>query len=347
MRRLASKWIPVGLVGLAVVTAGVVFNPLSLLPSSEPEAGRSPRSTTDVLISDLVSTFEAESGSINFVQQVTVTGTQAGTIGWIADTGAMIDAGDPIYERDLQPVVLLVGDTPAWRTMAEGDVGSDVAQLEQNLELLGYGTSAEFTVDDTYTSATETIVERWQADLGVAETGTVNYGDVVFGPAGAQVGSVLAAVGDQSIGTPILTLSGEARELAFSVSAEDIGAVTPGAEVSARLPDRSTVTATVVSVAPAGTGISTVIAALADDGETELPRGDAIPVTVSWSTIVAADAITVPASALLRLDSGGYALELVDNSGNTELVPVVPGANVGTSVEILEGVDPQARIIAP
>ena len=347
MKRLASRWIPIGLVGLAVVTAGVVFNPLSLLPSEESEPGRSPRPTTNVLISDLVSTFEAESGSINFVEQVTISGTQAGTIGWIAETGALIEAGSPIYVRDLQPIVLLVGDTPAWRTMAEGDVGQDVAQLEENLERLGYGTSAEFTVDDTYTSATEAIVERWQADLGVAETGTVSYGDVVFGPADAEVGSVLASVGDQTAGTEILTLSGQARELAFSVSAESVGSVATGTEVSARLPDRSTVTATVESVAPAGTGISTVIATLADDAETELPRGDTIPVTVTWSTTVAADAVTVPASALLRLDSGSYALELVNDDGSTQLVPVIPGANVGTSVQILEGVDPETRIIAP
>ncbi len=346
MKRLASRWIPAGLVCLAVAGVGVVYNPLSLLPEDETEAGRAPRATTEVLISDLVSTFEAETGSIEFVDQVTVTGVASGTIGWIAEDGSQVDAGEPVYERDLHPVVLLVGDTPAWRTMTEGDVGQDVAQLEQNLEMLGYGTEDEFTVDDTYTSATEVIVERWQADLGVAETGTVAFGDLVFGPAGAQVGSVLASVGDESASTAILTLTGQERALTFTVSAESVGSVGSDLEVSARLPDRSTVTAVVDSVASSGAGLSTVTATLIED-QTPLPDGDAIPVTVSWRTTVAAEAVTVPAGALLRLDSGGYALELVNDDGTTEVIPVVPGANVGTSVQILDGVTPGVRIIAP
>lgn len=346
MKRLASRWIPAGLVCVAVVTAGIVFNPLSLWPTAETEEGRTPRATTNVLISDLVSSFEAETGSIEFVDQITVSGQQAGTIGWIAPVGTSISAGQPVYERDLQPVPLLIGDIPAWRTMTEGDVGQDVAQLEENLSSLGYGTDAEFTVDDTYTSATAAIVERWQADLGVTESGTVSYGDVVFGPADAEVGSVLASVGDPSAGTQILTLSGQQRELVFDVSADSIGSVSPGLEVSARLPDRSSVTATVQSIAPAGTGVSTVSATLID-GETPLPQGDAIPVTVSWSTTVAADAVTVPANALLRLDSGIYALEIVADDGATEIVPVITGAKVGTTVEIVQGVEPDVRIIAP
>lgn len=346
MKRLASRWIPAGLIGLAVVSAGVVFNPLSLLPADETETGRAPRATTNVQISDLVSTFEAEAGAIEFVDQITVSGNQTGTIGWIAGTGTPVRVGEPIYERDLQPVVLLIGETPAWRTMAEGDVGQDVAQLEQNLEMLGYGTADEFTIDDTYTSATETIVERWQADLGVPQTGIVSFGDVVFGPADAHVGSVLASVGDQSAGATVVTLTGQERQLVFTVSADSVASLSPGMEVSARLPDRSTVVAVVDSVAPAGTGISTVTATLVES-ETSLPLGDTIPVTVSWTSTVAADAVTVPASALLRLDSGGYALELVADDGSTEVVPVVPGANVGTTVQILEGVDPEARIIAP
>ncbi len=47
------------------------------------------------------------------------------------------------------------------------------------------------------------------------------------------------------------------------------------------------------------------------------------------------------------MDSGIYALEIVADDGATEIVPVITGAKVGTTVEIVQGVEPDVRIIAP
>lgn len=330
-----------------VVTGLVLFNPLTLLPAAEVESGPPPRETAQVLIEDLEIDFEATEGSLEFLDQMTVNDPQSGVVGWIVDAETVVEAGDVLYERDQQPVVLFDGQSPAWRTMSIGDVGQDVAQLESNLLALGYGTEAEFTVDDTFTSATAVIVERWQADLGGDETGSVAQGDVVFGPAPARVGTVTATVGSATDAGPILVLSSMDRELVFTISAATVENIGPGSTVDGRLPDRSTIAGTVTEIVPAGSGFSRVDAALIIDEGTELPAGDSIPVTVTWSDVQATDALTVAASALLRLDQGGYAVEVVDEPGHTVLVPVTVGVRYASRVQILDGLEPQSIIVAP
>lgn len=332
---------------VAATAVAVVFNPLALLPTAEVEPGSPPRETAESAVRDLQSTFEAEDGNIVFADERPVNDGQPGTVGWITDPERELVAGDVLYERDLQPVVYLVGDVPAWRTMSADDVGADVAQLEANLLALGYGTESEFTVDDSFTSATATIVERWQADLGVAETGSVALGDVVFGPAGARVGSVAASVGDQTVSSTLLVLSSAEREMVFTVGAETLGFISPGTVVRGQLPDRSTVEATVVDINPAGDGLSLINAAISSAEGDVLPLGDAIPISVSWSQVLSADATTVPASSVIRLDSGHYAVEVVDEPGSTELVVVEVGDRFGTNVEILAGLEPGVTVIAP
>ncbi|MGI9598699.1 MAG: hypothetical protein ACR2QK_21220 [Acidimicrobiales bacterium] len=348
MRRL----ILLGGLGVAVTAGAIIFNPLALLPAPEAESGPAPRETAQVTVRDLERTFEADDGNIVFVGERAVTDARPGTIGWIVDPEQELAPGDVLYERDQQPVVLLAGDVPAWRTMGVDDVGTDVAQLEANLLALGYGDESEFTDDDTFTSTTAVIVERWQADLGVEQTGTVALGDVVFsgivsGPTGGRVGSVAASVGDSTVGSTLLVLSTADRELVFTVGAESIGYISEGTVVSGRLPDRSSVEATVVDITPIGNGQSRVTARIVAADSVELPLGDAIPVTVSWTEVLSAEAVTVPAGAVIRLDRGGYAVEVVSDRAGTELVAVEVGAHFGTDVEILAGIEPDTTVIAP
>lgn len=331
------------LVLLAAAAAIAVLDPLGWLDGPDAEEATDgvviiDRGTVDAVVSTLESTFEADSGEIVFGDDVTVSDLQDGVVGWIAATESTIGPGGVLYRRNDDPVVLLPGAVPAWRTMTVDDVGVDVAQLEAALLALGYGTESEFTVDDTFTSATAAIVERWQVDLGLAETGSVALGDVVFGPETARVGTVTAAVGDPTSGATLLTLTDTTRHLEFTVPAESIGSITVGTVVSARLPDRSSVGGTVTGIEPSGGGVSTVTASLIVDGETTLPQGDAVPVTVTWTDVVAADAIVLPASALLRLDNGTYAVELITGDGESSVTTVDVGRQVGSQVEILNGV---------
>ena len=351
-RRAPGLGTIIALACVAAIVAFVVVDPFELLNQPDEEAAADVvfvRGTTSVAVQNLESTFEADSGEIVFVGETTITDPQNGVVSSILPTESAVGPGDVLYVRDDQPVVLLPGAVPAWRTMTVDDVGVDVAQLEAALLGLGYGTEAEFTVDDTFTTATAAIVERWQADLGVDETGSVALGDVAFGPEEARVGTVTAVVGDSTQGTDLLTLTDAGRHISFIVPAESIGFISTGTVVSARLPDRATVEGTVTGIAPAGGGLSTVTAALAtsdaEGSETVLPNGDSIPVTVTWTDVVAQEAATLPAAALLRLDNGSYAVELVTGDDETELVNVMVGQRVGSQIEILTGVAPGDEVI--
>ena len=143
---------------------------------------------------------------------------------------------------------------------------------------------------------------------------------------------------------PALTLSGQDRQLVFPVAAEDLGSIAVGTGVSARLPDRSTIEATVTTLGPTGDGSWLATAAIGQAAA--LPDGEAVPVTVSWTTTVAEDVTTVRANALTRLDSGAYVIEVVEGD-QTRLVEVDVGVRSGSTVEIVTDLAPGTVVIAP
>src|SRR5690606_79554 len=62
--------------------------------------------------------------------------------------GEVIERGGELYAVDDEPVILLYGSLPAYRTLGPGATGTDVEQFEENLSALGYD---GFTADDEYT----------------------------------------------------------------------------------------------------------------------------------------------------------------------------------------------------
>jgi peptidoglycan hydrolase-like protein with peptidoglycan-binding domain len=143
-----------------------------------------------------------------------------GTSGVITDVvaaGDTITQGDVLYRVNGDPVVVMYGEIPAYRTLrdlSDNMTGTDVLQLEEALVALGYDPDGLASVDDEFTDYTETMVERWQQDLGVEETGQVDLGDIIFIPAESDVLAVAVAVGDSvNAGQPIATISaGDALE---------------------------------------------------------------------------------------------------------------------------------------
>ena len=89
--------------------------------------------------------------------------------------------GDTIARIDEVPVIALEGELPMYRTLSEGDEGVDVEQLEAALVRLGYDPDGTVTVDEDFASQTEAMVERWQEDLGVDETGLTSSKASGFG----------------------------------------------------------------------------------------------------------------------------------------------------------------------
>ncbi len=352
--RSLARWGLLAMVAVAVVTALVTLNTSTVLSwvglDQEVEVADvvTPRDQSEIAVSDLSVTIEVD-GELRFADGRDVGAGRAGTLTSAVAAGHPIEAGTELFSIDGEPTVALIGDAPVWRSMTVDDVGIDVEQLETNLVALGYDPDGVMTVDDTYTEVTASVVQRWQADLGVEETGLVDLASLVFVPADAAVSALSAVAGQQvAIDTAVLSVATTARELSIPVETAQLDTIGVGATVTSRLPDRSTVTATVVELGPSGDGLWEAVAELAVVGDdVTLPEGDAVPVTVSWEEQVAADVTTVRASEIVRLDSGHYALEVVRADDTTEFVPVEIGARSGSVIEIITELEVGTEIISP
>ncbi len=352
------RWLTMTLVLAAIcgvlLVGLVVFDGWGLLFDPDEAEAVAIRDRSEIAVSTLSATAEAE-GSLLFADARPV-GASQGTLTAMAASGTTVVAGDVLFALDGEPTVALAGLVPGWRTMQSGDVGPDVEQLEQNLSALGYDPEGLLTIDDTFTDYTAVVVERWQEDVGIAATGRVEQDSIVFLPTPATITSTSASPG-QTLGSGaaatanlVLTVSAEDRLVSFPVQPGDLDTIAIGSQVSARLPDRSTVTAVVDELSSNGDGSWTAIARPTDAEPGQLPEGEAVPVDVSWTVTVASDVKTVRANALTRLDNGSYAVEVVlDGPGveTTEFVAVETGASAGPLIEIRTDLDPGTVIIAP
>jgi hypothetical protein len=90
-------------------------------------------------------------GTLGYAGSYTVLGQAHGIVTMLPAPGQVIRNGQVLYRVDGAPVVLLYGDAPAYRTLAEGATGTDVAQLNHDLVALGYVDRAD--VDVTWMSS--------------------------------------------------------------------------------------------------------------------------------------------------------------------------------------------------
>jgi peptidoglycan hydrolase-like protein with peptidoglycan-binding domain len=267
--------------------------------------------------------------------------------------GQTISQGQSLYNTSGAPVVLLYGSVPAWRAFREGMAdGADVGELSQDLVALGFG--AGLTPSNHFSSVSATAVDRWQAALGLPQTGVILLGQVVFEPGSIRVTTVNPNLG-QAVGPgPVLVATGTARVVSVALPVSQEYLVKPGDAVSVVLPDGTTTVAghiqSVATVAqPAASGSNsgpTVTVTITLDHPAAGGKLDQAPVNVNITTQKADNVLAVPINALLALAEGGDAVELV-SGGTHHLVGVQtglfsntlveisgPGITVGTTVEV-------------
>lgn len=306
-----------------------------------------PPATTEVTRETLTATTSFD-GELGYGASSTIANRLAGTITDLPEIGDLIERGKPLYSVDDQPVILLYGDLPAYRPLSEGDEGADVEQLERNLEKLGYD---GFTVDDEYTWRTAQAVEEWQDDLGLAETGTVELGRVVFLPESHRVSALAAELGGlATAGQAVLSYTATAKAVTVELEPEDLSLIDKGDKVTVELPDGKTVDAEVTDVATevqAGSGqdaeAETVVSMIAEltgkDAQKAAAEFDQAAVEVVLTTGERKDVLTVPVPALLALADGGYGLEVI-SGGTSSYVRVTTGLFAAGRVEVTgEGID--------
>src|SRR6516162_5641749 len=91
--------------------------------------------------------------------------------------GSFVSPGNVIIEVAGRPFFVLQGSVPAYRDMAPGESGSDIAQLQAGLESLGFGIGAD--TSGTYGAGTSAAVAAFYQSLGykapVAPTATKGH----------------------------------------------------------------------------------------------------------------------------------------------------------------------------
>jgi hypothetical protein len=306
-----------------------------------------------------------------------------GTYTWLPKAGDIIKEDRPVYSVSNQPVPLLYGSTAAYRAFYLGmSDGADVGQLTHDLIALGYG--GGLTQSNHYSSATAMAVARWQTALGLAATGDVLLGQVVFEPGPIRVTTVTPSVGGSAGGGggsggggTVLTATSTAPIVTVDLEVTQEYLVKPGDAVSIVLPDGTTTvggrvkTVGNVATCPGGGDNGTGNGGSAADQSpcsssgsnnnstptvtvtialTSTPPGatlDQAPVNVNITTERADNVLAAPVNALLALQGGGFGVEVVTATGS-HLVSVTTGLYSNSLVQISgSGITAGTRVEVP
>lgn len=323
-----ARWLAPGVVVLAATLSG--FGARGLWPRAAAQSSAQPSvpvSTAQVVRTD-VAQRQAVAGLIGYQGSYSVVSElPAGVITALPRPGQTLTRGETLYRQADQPVTLFYGRTPAWRDIGPASTpGSDIRELDQNLDALGYHAGPP---DDVVTMATVVAIERWQLASGMTQTGTVTLGQVCFLPGPVRVTATAASLGSPAApGTQVLT--GTSATPSVTVNLTPGGApVRPGDQVQVTLPDGSTTvpghvrTVGAVTQAPAaaqpsqnqGAPASIVPVTISLDGY-RLPADlDQAAVQVIMTERTDRNVLAVPVTALLAQAGGGYAVRAGTGAG--------------------------------
>ncbi len=319
------RWVVVALIAVVAIAAVVVAVSDPFRPSTstnETADNTYPTSTATVDQQSLTSQSQV-SGTLGYSGSYSAVNQAQGTITSLPALGQVISQGQVLYEVDGQPVVLLYGATPAYRTLAEGasaTEGPDVEELNADLVALGYVSSADLSpTSDEFGYWTKVGVEDLQAHLAVTPNGTLALGQVVFLPTSARItafgtGTTLGAPAQP--GSTILSATSSARVVTVDLDTSQQTEVAVGDQVTITLPNNQTTPGTVSSVGTvastaSGSSTPTVTVLVTPNDPADTGSWDQAPVEVTITTGSVNHALVVPVDALVALASGGYALEVV------------------------------------
>ncbi|HEV2373239.1 MAG TPA: peptidoglycan-binding protein [Streptosporangiaceae bacterium] len=337
-----------------------------------------PTSTAVVVHTNLTTTTQLP-GTLGYAGSYQVVNQAQGTaFTALPSPGRVVRRGQDLYEVDGTGIPLFYAARPMWRAIQAGaGPGADVYQLDQNLIALGYTDAGYLTPSDTFTAATAAAIDEWQSARGLIPTGSVQPGQVVFGPGPLRVVTVAAALGaTPQPGAVVLDATFTRRVVTVSLPVTQEYLVKKGDAVTVTLPDGTTTTPGVVSflapvataAAPAGNsgqtggpasgGSSAGGSAGGASGETvamtvrlthpaAAGRFDQAPVEVNIVDARAGNVLAVPVNALVALAGGGYGVEVTDGS-RRNLLAVRTGLFATTLVQVSgAGLRPGMRVEVP
>jgi hypothetical protein len=279
----------------------------------------------------------------------------------LPEEGDKVACGEVFYRVDDDPVLLLCGTVPAYRDLDEGDAGKDVRQLNGNLHGLGYDADAGVDIDpddSDFTWETAEALEELQDDKGFDETGALQVEHAVFLPRSARIAEVTGELGGSaSPGAQVAQATSDTLKVQVDLEASQQGLVRKGDLARITLPGNKSVKGKVDRLGrvaeTAGkddvVGDATIPAYISLD-EPRKARGlDKAPVQVEVTTKGVESALSVPVTALVGKSGGGFAVEVVRDGGQRELVAVELGLfdTAEGRVQVEGGLHEGDRVVVP
>ncbi len=250
---------------------------------------------------------------------------QGSTFTALPSVGQIVGRGQSLYEIDGQQVLLLYGSVFPTRAFIAGmSAGSDVAELNANLDALGYG---QGPTGDTFGAGTAAAIRALQSAHGLSVTGELLLGSVAFEPGPVRVTSVTPTVGQTVMPGPVLGVTSTARQVKVALDAAQQASVKVGDAVTITLPDNQTTPGRIAYVSSVATSSSSSGSGRGGGEEESAPtiavditptdpaatgHLDQAPVNVSITTESVQGALAIPIDALLALAGGGYAIEVAE-----------------------------------
>lgn len=359
MRRRSLGLALTGVVTIAAAGGYLVMRPES--SAAETDRTAATTSTATVERRTLVATTPVD-GTLGYRGEypvATVLQRPGSILTGVAPVGSVVPAGETLYTVDgTVPVALMLGDMPAWRDLGPSvPDGRDVEQLERNLRDLDFASSS-LVVDEKWDDETTAAVKRWQDALGVAETGEIPLGAIVFAPGPMRITAHSANLGQiLQAGTPILVGSSTDPVVTVALDPALQTQVRKGDPVSVTLPDGQTIdgrvsaVATVATARAGGEGVPgsgqepSIAVEVSLDDPSAAGGLDEAPVSVNIETATATDVLAVPVGALVLTLDGTYAVQVEEN-GQLRDIPVQLGLFAGGWVEVTAtGLDEGQRVV--
>jgi hypothetical protein len=281
-------------------------------------------------------------------------GAQVSTYTELPQVGQVISQGQELWGINEEPTLLLYGNLTPWRAFLPGmPSGPDVAVLNTDLDALGLG---EGLKGERFTPATEAAVKKLQSTNGMAETGQLPLGSVIFEPGAVRVTTVNFNAGQTvSAGQAVLQVTTTKRQVQVALDATEQSDVKVGDRVSIVMPDNSTTPGVVsyvsnVATTPSNGGNPTVEVNVTPANPAATGTLDDLSVNVWITTATAPNAYVVPVDALVATSSGAYAIETAGARGVRHLVPVSLGLfdDADSLVQVSgAGVHAGLRVVVP